>query len=87
MTQKQVNSECTNLFRGRGVLGNSLGTLRHSMLGEFTRQDQADRGLNFSGRDSGLLVVGSQLGRLGGDTLENVYRVLDRSIDTLELLL
>lgn len=30
------------------------------------------RGLNLSGRDGGLLVVGSQLAGLGGNTLEDV---------------
>ena len=32
----------TRLFGGGRVLGNSLGTLRHGVLGEFTRQDQSD---------------------------------------------
>jgi hypothetical protein len=60
------------LFRGRRVLGDSLGALRHGVLGKLTGQDQADRGLDFSGRDGGLLVVGSELGGLGGDALEDI---------------
>ena len=32
------------------------------MLGEFTRQDQSDRGLDFAGRDRRLLVVSRELG-------------------------
>lgn len=42
------------------------------MLGQFTRQDQSDRCLDLSGRDCGLLVVGSQLGSLGGNALEDI---------------
>lgn len=44
------------------------------MLGQFTRQDQSDGCLDLSGRDCGLLVVGSQLGSLGSNTLEDIYR-------------
>lgn len=42
------------------------------MLGQLTRQDQSDSSLDLSGGDGGLLVVGSQLGGLGGDSLEDV---------------
>lgn len=42
------------------------------MLGQFTREDEADRGLDLAGRDGRLLVVGGELGSLGRDTLEDV---------------
>lgn len=42
------------------------------MLGKLAGKDEADGGLDLSGRDGGLLVVGSELAGLGGDTLENV---------------
>jgi hypothetical protein len=42
------------------------------VLGKLTRQDESDGGLDFSGRDGGLLVVGSKLGGLSGNTLEDV---------------
>ena len=42
------------------------------MLGKLARKDEADRGLDLAGRDGGLLVVGSELGSLGGDTLEDI---------------
>lgn len=42
------------------------------MLRQLSWQDQSDSGLDLSGRDGGLLVVGSQLGGLGGDSLEDV---------------
>lgn len=45
------------------------------MLGQLTGEDEADRGLDLPGRDSGLLVVSSQLGGLGSDTLENVWKM------------
>jgi hypothetical protein len=38
-----------NLFGGRGVLGDSLGTFRHSVLGKLAGQDKSDRGLDLSG--------------------------------------
>lgn len=43
------------------------------MLGELTGKDEADRGLDLPGRDGGLLVVGSKLGGLGGNALEDVW--------------
>lgn len=61
-----------HLFRGRDVLGDGLGTLRDGVLGQFTGQDQANSSLDFSGRDGGLSVVGSQLGSVGGNALEDV---------------
>ena len=43
------------------------------MLGELTRKDQTNGGLDFPRGDGGLLVVGSKLGGLSGDALEDVY--------------
>lgn len=42
------------------------------MLGQFTRQDQSDRRLDFSRRDGRLLVVCGKLGGLGGDALKDI---------------
>lgn len=42
------------------------------MLSKLTGEDQADRGLDLSGRDGGLLVIGGKLGSLGGDALEDI---------------
>ena len=42
------------------------------MLGEFTRQDEADGRLDLAGRDGRLFRVRGELGRLGGDALEDV---------------
>jgi hypothetical protein len=42
------------------------------VLGKLTREDKTNRGLNLSGRDGGLLVVGGKLGSLTGDTLEDI---------------
>lgn len=59
---------------GRGrVLGDGLGALRDSVLGQFTGQDETDGGLNLSGGDGGFLVVGSELGGFGSNALEDVY--------------
>ena len=43
------------------------------MLGQLTRQDEADRGLDLTRGDGGLLVVGGKLGGLSGNALEDVW--------------
>ena len=55
-----------------GELGDGLGAFGDGVLGEFTRQDQSDRGLDFAGRDRRLLVVSRELGGFRGDLLEDV---------------
>lgn len=62
----------SRLFRARRVLGDGLGAFRHGVLGKLAGKDEADRGLDLAGRDGGLLVVGSKLGSLGSDTLEDI---------------
>ena len=57
---------------GGGELGHSLGALRHGVIGQLPREDEAHRRLDLAGGHGGLLVVASQLGGLGGDLLENV---------------
>ena len=47
-----------------GELGDSLGALRYGVLGQLSGQDQADRRLNLTGGDGGLLVVQGQTGSL-----------------------
>ena len=42
------------------------------MLSEFSRKEESDGGLDLSGGESVLLVVSDELGRLGGNLLENV---------------
>ena len=63
-----------------GVLGNSLGSLRHGVLGELSWKDQSNSGLNFAGRDGRSLVVVSKTRCLGGDAFEDIIdeRVHDR---------
>ena len=70
--KRKANTTSAHLFRARGVLGDGLGTFGHGVLGELTREDEAHRGLDLSGRDGGLLVVGSELRGLGSDALEDV---------------
>ena len=60
------------LFGGGRVLGDGLGALGDGVLGKLTGKDEADGGLDLPGGDGGLLVVGSQLGGLSGNTLEDV---------------
>lgn len=41
-------------------LRDRLGTLRDSVLREFTREDKSDRGLDFTGGDGGFLGISSE---------------------------
>ena len=49
---------------GGGELGDSLGTLRHGVLGELAGEHEADGRLDLAGRERGLLVVGGELAGL-----------------------
>jgi hypothetical protein len=48
-----------------------LGTLRDGMLGQFTREDETDSGLDLAGRDRRLLGVLSQTRGLLSDALKD----------------
>ena len=61
---------CPNLLGG--VLGDSLGAFRHGVLGQLSREHEADGGLDLAGRQSGLLVVAAQFASLASDALEDV---------------
>ena len=55
-----------------GVLGDGLGALGDGVLGELTGEEQANSGLDLSGRQSVLLVVADELGGLKSDLLKDV---------------
>ena len=55
-----------------GELGDSLGALRDSVLGEFAGEDESDSSLDLAGRQGGLLGATSQLGGLQSDSLEDI---------------
>ena len=57
---------------GAGVLGHSLGSLRHSVLGQLSGEKKTDGGLDLSGGDGAPSVVVSQTRGLGGNTLEDI---------------
>ena len=57
---------------GAGVLGDSLGSLRHSVLGKLTGQKETDSSLDFSAGDGGSPVVVSQAAGFSSDSLEDV---------------
>ena len=44
---------------GAGELGDSLGALRDGVLGELTRKDEPDSGLDFPGGEGTLVAVTS----------------------------
>lgn len=66
--------------KSRTDLGDRLGTLGDSVLREFTREDEADSGLDFTRRDGRLLGVCGKLGSLGRDTLEDIRDEATRAI-------
>ena len=57
---------------GAGVLGHSLGSLGHGVLGQFTREQQTNSSLDFPGGDGGPAVVVGKTGGLGSNALEDV---------------
>ncbi len=57
---------------GAGVLGDSLGALRHGVLGQLTGEQEPHSGLDLPGGDGGPLVVVGKAGGLGSDPLEDV---------------
>ena len=61
----------TNLL-GAGVLGDSLGTLRDGMFGQFTGEEKPDGSLDLPGGDGGSLVVVGQTGSFSSDTFEDI---------------
>ena len=75
-----IKGKRRSLLLGGSVLGDGLGALRNGVLGQFTRQQKTDRGLDFPRRDGRSLVVMRKTRRFGGNTLENVVhkRVHDR---------
>ena len=61
-----------NCLLGAGVLGDSLGALRDGVLGELTREEEPDSGLDLARGDGGPLVVVSQFAGLGSDSLKEI---------------
>ena len=45
-----INRDCCRLFRS-GVLRHGLGTLAYCVLGQFSRQQEANGSLNFAAAD------------------------------------
>jgi len=69
--ERRVHNIPTNLLGG-GVLGDSLGSFRHGVLGQFSGEKEPHSGLNFPGGDGGPLVVEGQAGSLTSNTLKDV---------------
>ena len=63
---------CATAGLSGSELGDGLRALRHGVLGQLPRQDEAHRRLDLTRGHRGLLVVASQLGGLGGNLLEDV---------------
>ena len=63
--------ESSNLL-GAGVLGDSLGTFRDGVFGQFSGQQKPDGGLDLPGGDGGPLVVVGQPGGFSSDTFEDI---------------
>jgi len=63
--------EVSNLL-GAGVLGDSLGSLRDSVLGQLSGQEETDSSLDLSGGDGGPLVVVGKTAGLSSNALKDV---------------
>ena len=70
--RKTGEKKKNNSLFAAGVLGHSLGALTDCVFGQFTREVKPDGSLDFTAGDGVLLVVVSQAGGLGGDTLKDV---------------
>ena len=57
---------------GAGVLGDSLSSLRDSVLGQLTGKEEPHGSLDLPGGDGGPLVVVGQAAGLGSDPLKQV---------------
>lgn len=57
---------------GAGVLGDSLGSLRDSMLGQLSGQQEPDSSLDLPGGDGGPLVVVGELAGLSSDAAKQI---------------
>ena len=66
---------------GASVLGHGLGALRHGVLGQLARQQQAHGSLDLAARDGRLVVVLGQLGGLAGNALEHVTETYKRFLE------
>ena len=53
-------------------LGDCLGSLRDSMLGELTGEHKSNSGLDFMGLEGCLLVVGGKLSSFAWDALKDI---------------
>ena len=67
-----VVKQLGNRLLGAGVLGDSLGSLSDSMLGQLSGQDQTDGGLDFPTGDGGMLDVVGKTGSFTGNTLKDI---------------
>lgn len=54
------------------VLCDGLGSLRNSVPGQFSRENELDSGLNFTGGKSSPLVESYQLGSFSGNSVKSV---------------
>ena len=70
--QVLVGSTLADSLLGAGVLGHSLGALRHGVLGQLTGEQEPHSRLDLPGGDGGPLVVVGQAGGLSSNPLEDV---------------
>ena len=57
---------------GAGVLGDGLGSLRDSVLGQLSGQEETDSSLDLPGGNGGPLVVVGKTAGLSSDTLKDI---------------
>ena len=62
---------------GAGVLGNSLGSLRDSVLGKLSWKEKPDSSLDLPGGDGGPLVV---VGKTAGLSSNALKEIIDKGV-------
>ena len=72
LTLVQDRARGTEKDLGGGELGDGLGSLRDSVLGQLSREDEPDGSLDLPRGDGRLLVVAGQVGGLDRDLVEDV---------------
>ena len=72
LIRRNRRCSCSSSLLAAGVLGDGLGALTDSVLGQLAGEEETDSGLDLPTGDGGALVVVGQSGSFGGDSLKDI---------------